>query len=457
MINELIAYLKNKKILILGFEREGKSTYALIQKYLPNQPIYVADKKTTLDYQFSDNTVLCCGEHYLDNLEQYDMIIKSPGVTLKNILLDKMKDKITSQLELLLDFFPVYTIGITGTKGKSTTSTLIYQVLLDQGKDVLLMGNIGVPVFEHLEEIKENMYLVLEMSSHQLQFMRKSPKISILLNVYEEHLDHYSSFDEYIEAKCNIFKYQNADDFTIYNSDSELIQNKIQEIKPKSNLYAICMNTDLKEKNVNLREKIVSLKDQYVYIDKTKSYDSTQERKLIGDHNLNDIMFVLTVARILNLDMSQASQTINRFQGLPHRMELVGTYNDITYYDDSISTIPMACINAIEGLKNVSTLIVGGLDRGINYSELIQYLNQSSVKNIVCLPSTGHKIGKEITNPEMNVFIVDTMEEAVRIAQKHTIKNTICLLSPAAASYGYFKNFEDRGDQFKKFVTSIQH
>ena len=222
MINELIKYFENNKILILGFGLEGKSTYNLIRKYLPNKKIYISDKKENLknecDLIKDDNNVeVNSGNTYLDNLKDYDIIMKSPGISLKDIDLSDIRIKIKSQLELLLEFFNIHSIGITGTKGKSTTSSLIYKVLKDQGKDVLLLGNIGTPVFDWIDEIKENMYLVLEMSSHQLEFMDLSPNISILLNTYEEHLDHYKSLDSYIEAKCNIFSHQKESDYYIYN------------------------------------------------------------------------------------------------------------------------------------------------------------------------------------------------------------------------------------------------
>ena len=211
MINDLIEYFKNKKVLILGFGREGQSTYKVIRKYLKDQKIYIADQKEDLQatskiLQNDNNVEFICGENYLENLESYDIIMKSPGISFAKIDIKKYAHKIKSQLELLLEFFNVFTIGITGTKGKSTTSSLIYNVLKKQNVNCMLLGNIGIPAFDYIDKLKENMTIVLEMSSHQLEYMKLSPNIAILLNIYEEHLDHYKSFEEYAEAKCNIFK-----------------------------------------------------------------------------------------------------------------------------------------------------------------------------------------------------------------------------------------------------------
>ena len=228
MIADLINYFQNKKILILGFGREGQSTYKLIRKYIKEQTLYIADRKENFEknYEFlsQDKNIKCIsGEGYLEDLEEYDVIIKSPGISFVGLDTSKFYNNIKSQLELLLEFFDMFTIGITGTKGKSTTSSLIYKVLKEQNVKSMLLGNIGVPVFDYIDTIPDDTTLILEMSSHQLEYMKLSPNISILLNIYPEHLDHYESFEKYAEAKCNIFKYQKKSDYFIYNSDDETI------------------------------------------------------------------------------------------------------------------------------------------------------------------------------------------------------------------------------------------
>ena len=445
MINNLIDYFRNKKIIILGFGKEGQSTYHLIRKYLPIQHLWIADQKENFqdnyDYLMPDENVsFISGENYLNNLEEYDLIMKSPGISFAYMDTSKYIHKIKSQLELLLEFFNNFTIGITGTKGKSTTSSLIYKVLKDQNKESILLGNIGIPVFDYVDEIDENVTIVLEMSSHQLEFMELSPNVAILLNVYEEHLDHYESFEKYVEAKCNIYKYQKSDDSFLYNIDNETLKKMVSNSNGHTYKVSISGNESAD----------IYLKDDMVYFKNNPIYNKNEKRNLVGDFNLNNIMFVLGVSELLDLDLNKTIQSISEFEPLPHRMECIGEYDGIVYYDNSIATIPMATIEAVKALKNVDTLIIGGMDRGIEYVELIDFINKSEINNIICLPKTGHDIAKELKKE--NCYIVENMEEAVSVAKKVTQKGKVCLLSPAAASYGFFKNFEERGNKFKELV-----
>ena len=222
----------------------------------------------------------------------------------------------------------------------------------------------------------------------------------------------------------------------------------INKIKPKSNVFTVDFNNQLSN---------TYCYDNYIYIDKNKVYNTLDKRKLIGNHNLINIMFGLSVSNILNLDNNKSIEMVNNFTPLEHRLELVGTINDITYYNDAIATIPEATINAIESLKIVNTLIFGGLDRGIDYNDFIEYLNKSTLENLICMPTTGHKIANELIklNCNKNIYLVNTLEEAVKKAKSATKKETICLMSPAAASYEYFKNFEEKGCEYKRLVKSL--
>ena len=443
MIKDLIQYLDNKKILILGFGREGKSTYNLIRKYLKDQKIYIADNNEKSFENFEDNNVvLVSGDRYLENLENYDLIMKAPGISFVGVDTSNFKDKIKSQLELLLEFFDNFTIGITGTKGKSTTSSLIYQVLKEQNVKCMLLGNIGIPVFDYIDTIENDMTLVLEMSSHQLEYMDFSPNISVLLNVFPEHLDHYDSFDKYAEAKCNIFKFQKETDYFLYNYDNEMLESLVHKFKTKMCKYKVSFN--------NRDKSDIYIKDGNVYFNDDLIYDINAKRNLIGDYNLNNIMFVLAVSEILKLDRDKTIKTINEFKTLAHRLEFVGTFDDVLYYDNSIGTVPQSTIEAVKALGNVDSLIIGGMDRGVDYSDFIEFLNNSNISNVICMPKTGHDIAKSLKQDR--AYIVDTMEEAVSVAKKVTKKNMSCLLSPAAASYGFFKNFEEKGNLFKKLV-----
>ena len=447
MINKIIEQIKGKNIAILGFGIEGKSTYNFIRRYLKNLPITVIceteEETEKKEFLKQDKQIkFITGESYLNNLEQYDLILKTPGVSFQNIDIHKFERKITSQLELFLENKNCMTIGITGTKGKSTTSMLLYHVLKEQSKDAYLLGNIGVPIWDKIEELNEESVVVLELSSHALQYTRKSTDIAILLNLYEEHLDHYKDYQEYIKAKLNIFANQEKSGIAIFNSDNQKIKFAV-----KRNDYGITL------KGKHLTENTIELYgDKILYNQKEILDIHKNTMNLKGKHNINNIMFVMAVSEIMNLDREKTISTIRNFKPLEHRLEYVGTVNEVDYYNDSIATIPEATICSIEALKNVNTLIVGGKDRGVNLEKLIMFLKTSQVKNIICMPKTGEYIAEALKTENKKIIKVSHMEEAVNEAKKITEKNTICLLSPAAASYGFFKNFEERGNIFKRNV-----
>ena len=426
MYNEMINDLKNKSICILGFGKEGISTYNYLTKHgITNIKVH--------DKVFKDVDGIY-GDNYLDNLDKYDLIIKSPGISLKDIDISNIKDKITSELELLLEYSKCKIIGITGSKGKSTTTSLIYDMLKANGLDAYLLGNIGIPIFDYLDSFNENSYLVIEMAALQLEYVKHSPFISVITNLYEEHLDHFGTLDKYYEAKLKIFKYQDESCYAIYSKDNKDLSDIVNSLDLKGNLIP----TSLED-----------IKDDYIYVANKKVYNINNKRALLGKHNLSNIINALNVANILNLDFNKCVMAITDFKTLPHRMELVGTYDGITYYDDAIATIPEATIDCIDALKMVDTLITGGKDRGIDYQILIDYINKSNISNVICMPETGFKIESALVK---NTYHVNDLSEACEIAKKVTKKGYICLLSPSASSYNQFKNFEEKGNFFQKNV-----
>lgn len=461
MLEKLLNYLDNKKILILGFGKEGESSYLFLRKHFPEKKLEIVDKNMKLltdkPYLLEDiNVEVVLGEDYFRDIDYFDIVLKTPGISLKDFDISKFENKITSQLELLLEFVPCYTIGVTGTKGKSTTSSLIYQMIKDQGKDVMLLGNIGEPIFNDIDDMKKDTILVLELSSHALEFVKKSPNIAILLDIYEEHLDHYSSMEKYIEAKFNVAKFQSKNDIFIYNASNKYMQEF--NFNYKKSDYAIIEENDELSKTLNLKsDNYVLINEDRIYFNKTKLFDSKLNMQLKGKHNENNVLFVLTVAKILNLDMEKAKNTIENFKNLEHRMEFVAEINDVKYYNDSIATIPEATINAVDALKNVNTLLVGGKDRGVELDSLYEYLKKSNIENIICLPKTGEYVYNSLKDTNKKCYLVKDMPEAVKLAKEVTKPNTICLLSPAASSYGYFKNFEERGKIYKECVLSSQN
>ena len=444
MKQEIINFFNNKKIAILVFGIEGQSTYNFIKNNVPNKTLTIIDKNNQRDKIPNDlETNIIYGETYLNDLDKYDIIMKTPGINLKTIDTNNIRNKIYSQLEIILKFNAKNIIGITGTKGKSTTTSLIYNILKDQLDNVFLAGNIGIPIFDEISNYDSQSILVIEMSSHQLEYVDKSPHIGIILNLYEDHLDFAGTVDYYHACKLNMFKNQDENDIAIYCSDCETLKNKVLNNHYKAKQYQV---------ELEYNQNCVSLKGNKIYYKEECLYEDDNQRKILGQHNLENIMVAILVAKIYNLDLQKAKKSIDTFKGLENRLEYSGTYNDIIYYCDTIATIPEATISGIKALKNVNTLIIGGMDRGINYTPLIDFLNQSTIKNLICMPSTGYKIAKQITNPSINIILAETLDLAVENAKKFTEKNTICLLSPAASSYEYFKNYIEKGNKFKELI-----
>jgi len=459
MYNLIRSELENKNVLLLGFGREGQSSYRLIRRVLPELHLTIADANESVrdNEMIKDdlNLDLNLGEEYLEGLASYDLILKSPGITLKDISYNINPESITSQTDLFLRRYYKQVIGITGTKGKSTTSTLVHAILKNACKDSILMGNIGRPAFDVIEEIGPETNIVFEMSSHQLEFITRSPNIAILLNLYQEHLDAYKSFLDYQLAKMNIAKFQPPGSIIIFNNDDEKIKERLSGMKLPGHLVPFSLIEELPEG--------CYLNDHYlVYSDKgqdEKVLDLNRKLKLKGDHNLLNIMAAICACKQLGIDPEIIAEGISAFRGLEHRIEYVGEFSGIHFYNDSIATIPEACIEAIKALGDVDTLILGGFDRGIDYSGLAKFLSASTVRNLIFTGEAGRRILheiREIKGKDQTVYLLSKFDEFLDIAMHVTKKEAICLLSPAAASYDEFQNFELRGRRFKELVRNYE-
>jgi len=479
-MNNIINQLQAKRILILGFGREGKSSYRFIRKHLPHLPLVVADENPDIETHLFENDVYTKNILYEKDSEtfaDYDMVLKSPGICLKDKLNQIDRSKISSQTDLFLQAFSPQCIGITGTKGKSTTASLLFHVLKNLYPNTLIAGNIGIPLFDIVEQMDAETKIVIELSSHQLEFVRKSPHISILLNLFEEHLDHYNSYKDYQLAKFNIARYQSDNDYFIYNLNDKRIADLLESMP-----VASCCLRFFKE----LSETFVN----------------AETFPLKGEHNLENVAAVIVALCCMKgLDTQKISELLHSFKSLPHRLEPIGEIDGIYFYNDSISTIPQASIAAVKALKNVNTLILGGMDRGVDYSPLVDFLKESGVENFIFTGDAGKRImelfGKQEETPKnlirlcgldpqspessagdscfrrndgvdwndglifrssqenKNFFFCTSYQEIVEIAKKYTKKGTICLLSPAAASYDQFKNFEQRGEVFRQLVLNL--
>lgn len=412
MFELILNRLRGKSILILGFGREGRSTLRFLTKFLPDAQVDVADKNAMEGVAYS-------GERYLEAMYDYDIVIKTPGISLKDF--DTKNVEITSQTDLFLNQFHTQTIGITGTKGKSTTTSLIYHLLRSSGRDAILTGNIGIPCFDVMEEIKPDSIVVYELSAHQLEYVHNSPRVGVLLNIFEEHLDHFGTMERYAEAKLNIMRYMGENDIAV-------IHETLME-----DAWRLFVN------NI-----VFSLFDFEDLVD-------TTALPLIGEHNLMNVKAALLACYAYGVDVRELIPHLYTFKPLEHRLEPVGTYGGVSFVNDSISTIPQATISACEALGRVDFLLLGGFDRGIDYHPLADYLKTHPVSHLLFTGKAGERMMQLIDGASSNSMdcVYSSMEEAFAFVAAYAKSGDVCLLSPAASSYDQYKNFEERGRKFK--------
>lgn len=449
IIHDLIC---DKRVVILGFGREGRATFPWIIEDGSALKLAIADLNPVnlpegIDSKVADGIEIITGEDYQKRLNEFDVVFKSPGVVLEE---DKSyyTCKIVSEMDVFFAAYRDRIIGITGTKGKSTTTTLMYHVLKRAGRNVLLAGNIGIPVFDIAKDIDDDTMMVVELSCHQLEYATVSPHIGVLLNIHEEHLDHYGTMEKYVAAKENIYRNQREGDIL-------LCEQRLAPNGAKSNVKtvaAIGMTGD-ESADIFVKGNIITLNDG-----EGEQYSiKTEEVPLLGLHNYYDMAYVYAIGRLLGLSVEEIENGFKTYEPLPHRLQRVGTKDGITYYDDSISTIDETTIQALNTLKDADSVIIGGMDRGISYESLELYLSQSDIAHIILMEETGKRIYDEIGNMSDfggrdRLILVEHLEDAVRVAKEVTAKGKACVMSPAAASYGIFKNFEERGEVFKKLV-----
>lgn len=459
MIEKLKSYFDNKSLAILGFGREGRSTYNLLRQVFPQKVLTIIDEneaiREDLTLKNDINLLFITGKNCMQNIDNYDIAIKSPGIPSNTLPLELNQVSITSQTDIFLQFYGHQSIGITGTKGKSTTASLVYHILKNAGFNAMLVGNIGIPPFECITDIKPESIVVLELSSHQLEYVSHSPHIAILLNIFQEHLDHYNSYLDYQLAKLNIGKYQGPSDYFIYNNDNEAVKSLVHTLNGTKHIeLSFSPEQDsLAAINLENNEIVLNLDGEI-----TRLYDTSMNQPLQGHHNLYNIMAAATACYLSGVNIGSLESGIRSFRGLEHRIERVGEYEGITWYNDSIATIPEATIEAVKTLQNVDTLILGGFDRGIEYDVLYPFLNTSEISNIIFIGGAGERMKQEFTAygaRNITIYTAEDYAKVVSIAKEVTAKGKICLLSPAAASYDMFKNFEERGNIYKKNVRNL--
>lgn len=446
MIERIEPWIKGKRVLLLGFGREGQSTYQVLRQLGSYAKLDIADQSSPKEIPDKD-VMWITGSDYQKCLDHYDVVFKSPGVVLEKDP-DAYQCRILSQTEVFFHCFRDQIIGITGTKGKSTVTSLLYHLLKNGGEDTLLVGNIGIPCLDHVEEVRPETKILFELSCHQLEYMTVSPHIGILINIHEEHLDHYGTMEKYVESKRQIFRHQKDSDVLICN-----VQCLPKEGTCSSRL--IRAGSDESGAELNVREEADGT---WIYFRDRSLRIPGDEIKLLGQHNYFDIGIAYSVCVLLGMEDGTFLEGLKSYEPLPHRLQYLGERGGIKYYDDSISTICHTTIQALKTLEDTDTVLIGGMDRGIDYRDLIEYLSLCQVPHIILMESTGKRIYQEIHSsyPDFRdrsrLVLADHLEDGVGIAKEVTKPGRSCLLSPAAASYGIFKNFEERGKVFAHLV-----
>ncbi len=445
--------MKNKNVVVLGAGESGIGSAILAKKKGFN--VFVSDvnkikqevKKTLNKHSISYED----GKHSSFNEDNVDLIIKSPGISNESDIIKSLKSnkmKIISEIEFASRFTDSTIIGITGSNGKTTTTILTYEILKRAGLNVEIAGNIGNS-FAKIVADKKFDYCVLELSSFQLDdIVNFSPKYAIITNITEDHLDRYeNNFNNYIKSKLRITENQSNKDFLIFNSDDPILKKMINSKLTKANLHSFSIN------NFHSKTKIEKSKIIINTINKINMINITG-LSLIGRHNLLNAMAASTVASLLEISDKKIRDSLIHFKGAPHRMEPVLTIQKVQYINDSKATNVNATYFALESINTPIIWILGGVDKGNDYSTLLP-LVRKKVKGIICLGVDNRNIIDVFGSLCDNIIETTSIDEAVKIGHKLSSPKETVLLSPCCSSFDLFKNYEDRGDQFKSAVRNL--
>ena len=437
--------LKNKIVGIIGYSRTGKAVAEFVQKRGGKVKVSELSSSRELEKELIEKGYEYeIGKNSFEFLKDCDLIVISPGVPSKSSFVLELEEKgkdIISEIEFASYFIESKIIGITGSNGKSTVTSMIYHILKESGVEATIGGNIGIPLIKFAEENSE--YFVVELSSFQLEKIKKfKPFISVLLNITPDHLDRYSNFEDYAIAKFNIFKNQKDTDFAVLNIEDEYIKNNLNTIKASKVLYSI------RKENVNIYTK----NNKIIY--KDEEVLNFSDIPLLGIHNIENTMAVVGVMKIVGLKNSEIKKGIKTFKGLEHRTELCGEINGVKFINDSKATNIDATYKALISFDSPIILILGGKDKGGDFT-VLNDLIKSKVKKLILIGAAREKIKKQL-DKDIEFIEVNTMEEAVRTSYSLAEKGDLVLLSPACASFDMYKNFEERGRDFKNLVKMLK-
>ena len=464
--------LKNKKITIMGLGLHGGGLG--VAKYLVRSgaKLLISDIKTkkelkpSLD-QLKDfpNISYHLGGHSWNDFKNADMVFVNQAVNLHSPIIRKIKKAripISNEMILFFELCPSQIIGVTGTNGKSTTVQLIYEILKNnfnpQNRKIYLGGNIGISLLEQVEEMAEKDLVILELSSFQLEFLtliKKSPHISIILNITPDHLDKHRNLEEYIEAKKNIIRFQNHEDFAILNYDDQNVKRFAKSTKAKI-LY---FSRKLNQKSGSF------LRNDYFWTNfrgNLKQYSKKQKIKIIGEHNYENILASILVGAIYNVKSDIIKQVLKNFRGLPHRIQYVKKINGVKYFNDSKATTPISTVAALNSFDKKVILLAGGFDKKLELEKLAKEIINHS-KTIILFGEMAKRLEKTILriqskffpNEDLPIFQVNDLEKAVKKAYQISESSDIVLLSPSTSSLDQFRDFEERGKKFCLIVRKL--
>lgn len=433
------------KIALLGFDNEGRSSYEYFKAQ--GHELTICDQNEGIEYPEGAATVL--GQSYLDDLDRFDVIVRTAGLPIDKIYQanpELSPDKVTSQVNEFFKVCPTkQIIGITGTKGKGTTSTLLTEILKAAGLDVYLGGNIGLPVLRLLADLTEQSWVVLELSSYQLSDLKKSPAMAVCLMVEPEHIDWHGSVAEYVAAKTRLFQFQAETDMAIYYSKNITSQQ----------IAAASAGTKLPYMESPGAEVI----DGQVVIDGQKIC-GVYELKLPGEHNWQNVCAAVTAAWQITQNVEAMRKVLTTFSGLPYRIELRGEVNGISYYNDSFATGGGASAAAIRSIPEMKVMIIGGFDRYLDLSPFAKVIKdeEAGIRKVLLIGESAGRMAEFLQTGGFDNFTITTassMPEIVAAANELAQPGDAVVLSPGFASFDMFKNFEDRGEQFNKAVEAL--
>lgn len=459
-LEEFEKKLSSQKVAVIGI---GVSNFPLIDYlYLKKANVTIFDEKEeskinkeTMDKIKKYKFKYSLGKDHLNKLNGFDLIFRSPSClpTIPELQKEKQRGAIiTTEIEQLIKMAPCKIIGITGSDGKTTTTTLTHEILKNAGYTTYLGGNIGIPLFTQLNKIKPKDLIVLELSSFQLMGMEVSPEISAITNITPNHLNIHKDYQEYIDAKKNIFMYQDEKGILVLNADNEITANFKKEANGKVILFSSSKKLEdgfivedgiIKECNDGIRKHIIDTKDL----------------KLKGIHNYQNICTALALTKTF-VDTEQALETIKNFSGVPHRLELVRTIDEVEWYNDSASTSPTRGISALSAIEKEIVLIAGGADKNLDYTPIAKPIIKK-VKKLILIGQTATKIydavKKELEKQgrELDIYMCENLEQSIQLAKRLSKPGQVVLFSPASTSFDMFKDMYDRGNKFKEEVNKL--